>query len=78
MSDTVILEETRSVTTDDGDHDRFAHFVMKTALEGVWLNGVPAVALCGKKWLPTKDPSRFPVCPECKEIWESMEVGPEL
>ena len=24
-------------------------------------------ALCGKKWVPTRDPDRYPVCPVCKE-----------
>jgi len=30
------------------------------------------VALCGKIWVPTRNPENYPVCPECKEIWESM------
>ena len=34
--------------------------------------GTPVVALCGKVWVPSRDPERFPVCPECKEIWEGM------
>jgi hypothetical protein len=23
-------------------------------------------------WVPSRDPERFPVCPECKEIWEGL------
>jgi len=34
--------------------------------------GTPVVALCGKVWVPSRDPQRFPVCPECKEIWEGF------
>jgi len=30
------------------------------------------VALCGKVWVPSRDPQRFPVCPECKDVWEKM------
>ena len=37
--------------------------------------GTPVVALCGKVWVPTKNPEKFPVCPECKEIWQSMNPG---
>jgi hypothetical protein len=37
--------------------------------------GTPVVALCGKVWVPSRDPERFPVCPECKEIWESLKPG---
>jgi hypothetical protein len=29
---------------------------------------VPVVALCGKKWIPNRDPQRYPVCPTCKEL----------
>jgi hypothetical protein len=37
--------------------------------------GTPVVALCGKVWVPSRDPERFPVCPECREIWEGMDPG---
>lgn len=39
------------------------------------VNGTPVVALCGKVWVPSRNPERFPVCPTCKEIWESMKPG---
>jgi len=39
--------------------------------------GTPVVALCGKVWVPSRDPQRFPVCPECKEIWEGFSDGPD-
>lgn len=65
------------VGSDDGDHDTFAHYVTKKALEAAIFDGIPATALCGKKWLPTKDFKRFPTCPECKEIWNSLPPGDE-
>ena len=30
------------------------------------------IALCGKVWIPGRDPNRFPVCPVCKEIYEGF------
>ena len=36
--------------------------------------GTPVVALCGKVWVPSRAPEKFPVCPECKEIWERHEA----
>ncbi|NNE74525.1 MAG: DUF3039 domain-containing protein [Acidimicrobiales bacterium] len=51
-----------------GDHERFAHYVQKSKLTGAMVNGTPVRALCGKVWVPSRDPGRFPVCPECKEI----------
>ena len=34
--------------------------------------GRPVVALCGKVWVPKHDPSKYPVCPDCKRIYEEM------
>jgi hypothetical protein len=36
--------------------------------------GTPVVALCGKVWVPSRDPEKYPVCPECKEVWESLRA----
>ncbi len=33
------------------------------------LDGTPVVALCGKVWVPGRDPKKYPVCPMCKEIY---------
>jgi hypothetical protein len=69
--------ERRLNPTDDGDHERFSHFVPKAKLTDAMINGTPVVALCGKVWVPSRDPEKYPVCPECKEIWESMRGGDE-
>lgn len=53
---------------DEGDHDRFAHYVRKDDLMKAYVDGASIIALCGKKWTPTRDPERYPVCPTCKEI----------
>jgi Protein of unknown function (DUF3039) len=39
------------------------------------VNGTPVIALCGKVWVPSRDPERYPICPECKKIWESLKGG---
>ena len=61
----------------DGDHERFAHYVDKHKIVDSAVTGTPVVALCGKVWVPSRDPKRFPVCPECKEIYESLPEGGE-
>ncbi|HJM21819.1 MAG TPA: DUF3039 domain-containing protein [Acidimicrobiales bacterium] len=38
------------------------------------VTGAPVRALCGKKWVPNRNPERFPVCPECKNIFESLKA----
>ena len=35
--------------------------------------GTPVVALCGKVWVPSRAPEKFPVCPECEEIWKTLK-----
>jgi hypothetical protein len=70
------VEDTRTrPTTEDGDHERFSHYVPKDKLTDAMVNGTPVIALCGKVWVPSRDPQRFPVCPECKEIWDSLRGG---
>jgi hypothetical protein len=59
-----------------GDHERFAHYVRKEKVLESALSGEPVVALCGKVWVPGRDPNKFPVCPVCKEIYEGLRPGP--
>ncbi|WP_265447626.1 DUF3039 domain-containing protein [Flexivirga meconopsidis] len=55
-----------------GDHERFAHYVRKEKIMESALSGEPVTALCGKVWVPGRDPEKFPVCPTCKEIYEGL------
>ncbi|GLZ13134.1 hypothetical protein Acsp04_33690 [Actinomadura sp. NBRC 104425] len=59
----------------DGDHERFAHYVKKSKITESAVTGTPVIALCGKVWVPNRDPQKYPVCPECKEIYESLPKG---
>ena len=56
-----------------GDHERYSHYVRKDKVVESAVMGNPVVALCGKVWIPNRDPEKFPVCPECKEIYEEMK-----
>jgi hypothetical protein len=73
-AETVVDERTQP-SLDNGDHERFSHYVPKDKLTEAMVMGTPVVALCGKVWVPSRDPQKFPVCPECKEIWESLNPG---
>jgi hypothetical protein len=69
----------------EGDHERMAHIVLEgfrpseeefisagpSVVEGI-VTGTPVKALCGKVWVPNRDPKRYPVCPTCKEIAQQM------
>jgi hypothetical protein len=61
--------------TEEGDHERFAHYVKKDKIVESAVLGAPVIALCGKVWVPNRDPQRFPVCPECQEIYQSLPPG---
>jgi hypothetical protein len=56
-----------------GDHERYSHYVRKDKVVESAVMGNPVVALCGKVWVPSRDPEKFPVCPECKDIYEQMK-----
>lgn len=70
------VEEER-IPLEGGDHERFSHYVPKDKLTEAMVNGTPVIALCGKVWVPSRDPQKFPVCPDCKEIWDSLQEGDE-
>jgi hypothetical protein len=67
-----VVEERTDYRLDEGDHERFAHYADKDKILEATVTGTPIRALCGKVWVPSRDPQRFPVCPECKEIYESL------
>ena len=74
-------EETRGSTTtitrpdvqvtEPGDSERFSHYVRKEKILEAAVTGQPVIALCGKVWIPNRDPQRFPVCPACQEILDN-------
>ncbi len=76
---------TSSTTLDDEDHERFSHIVLEgytpkdgefvaldNSVVGAMINATPVRALCGKVWVPGRDPQKYPICPTCKEIAASM------
>ena len=75
-ADTHIETETHH-DLDSGDHERFAHYVRKEKIVESAVTGQPITALCGKKWIPSRDPKKFPICPTCKEIHAGMRKEPD-
>ncbi|MFE6967146.1 DUF3039 domain-containing protein [Agromyces sp. NPDC057679] len=64
--------EKEIVTTDQGDHDRFAHFFDRADIDAAWLEGKEITALCGKKDRPVRELKDYPVCPTCTEIHKEL------
>jgi len=71
----VLERELVEQPVEPGDHERFAHYVRKEKILESALTGEPVVALCGKVWVPGRDPNKFPVCPICKEIYAGLRPG---
>ena len=65
-------QEQETLSTEDGDHDVFAHYVEKEEVADAVIYGWPVVALCGKIWIPYRDPSKYPICPTCQKILQDM------
>ena len=70
-----LVEERTEFAVDEGDHERFAHYVKKDKIVESAVTGAPVIALCGKVWVPGRDPNRFPVCPDCKKIYDGIPIG---
>ena len=64
------------VALDEGDHERMTHIVLEgfrgrrgkflpagTNIVESMVTGTPVRALCGKVWVPNRDPNRYPLCP---------------
>ena len=68
--DTLLEERTQLI--EPGDHERFSHYVRREKILESAVMGTPVVALCGKVWVPGRDPEKFPICPTCKEIFEGL------
>lgn len=70
---TDLLEREDLSQIEDGDHERFSHYVLKDKIVESAVTGKPVRALCGKKWVPGRDPEKFPICPTCKELHAKLK-----
>lgn len=76
MTESLLLEDTKT-STDDGDENRFAHYAESTSVTEGYVLGTPVMAICGKLFVPSRDPNKYPLCPICKEIAEALFLGTE-
>ena len=71
-----LLVEEQTKNLEPGDHERFSHYVRKEKIVESAVMGTPVIALCGKVWVPGRDPQKFPVCPICQEIYDGLRPEP--
>ena len=58
--------------TEQGESNEFAHYAEAASVTEGYVMGTPVQALCGKVFIPSKNPERLKVCPICKEIVEAL------
>jgi Protein of unknown function (DUF3039) len=76
MSSTDILEKPDVRDADTDKPDDMFHYVRKNKIAESAVMGTMVQALCGEVFPVTKAPKPgSPVCPACKEIYESLRTG---
>ncbi len=68
-----VLTRPEGTDTTDDDTPKMFHYVRKNKIAESAVMGTRVVALCGETFPVTRSPKPgSPVCPECKEIYESL------
>lgn len=73
-TDTDTLTRPATPQTGSGKPAR-AHIARADEVTEAYVTGNQITALCGYKWVPTRDPAGLPVCPDCKAIALQMTGG---
>jgi hypothetical protein len=60
--------ECSHIVKTDGD-DSAAAKVLRARIEGT-----PLEALCGHRWIPSRDPKQLPLCATCKDIYDTYRA----
>lgn len=72
---TIALEPEQDTST-HVDRPPLAHLVHdKGQTVDALVFGTPVTALCGRVWVPSRDPQGLPVCQACREAYEAL-YGP--
>ena len=67
-----LLDTDLEQETESGDSNEFAHYAESASVTEGYIMGTPVQALCGKVFIPSKNPERLKVCPICKDIVEAL------
>lgn len=82
---TMLNEQTTAdhslIEHDENGEQRFTHIVncpdeypdTESYLAAAVIEGFPVEALCGKRWVPNRDPKKYPVCEPCLDEAERIQ-----
>jgi hypothetical protein len=71
------LLERHDLETQEGGEEKFAHYAEAASVTEGYVMGTPVIALCGKIFVPSRNPERLRVCPICKEVMDSVFLSSE-
>ena len=78
---TVESTDTRRAITPQTGEPECAHIVKTTGDESAAakvlqarIDGTPLEALCGHRWIPSRDPKQLPLCTKCKDIYDTYRA----
>lgn len=54
------------------DSNELAHYAESSSVTEGYVMGTSVQALCGKVFIPSKNPERLEICPTCKEIVDAL------
>lgn len=60
------------IAYDENGDQIFCHYADKAKVTEGYVMGIPVKAICGKTFIPSRDPLKYPICPACKSIVESL------
>ena len=61
----------------ENNEEYLAHYADAAEVTEGYIMGTPVIALCGKIFVPTKNPEKLRVCPVCKKIAEALFLDTE-
>jgi hypothetical protein len=76
VADSDLLELT-DLDLDEDNEERLAHYAESSEVTEGYIMGTPVIALCGKVFVPSRDPEKLRVCPICKKIVEALFLNHE-
>lgn len=71
---TTELQERLEESLTDSGEPKYAHYAESVSVTEGYVLGSPVVAICGKIFVPSRDPKKFPLCPDCKDIAEALFI----
>lgn len=67
-----LVETELNQDTESEDNNELAHYAEAASVTEGYVMGTPVQALCGKIFIPSKNPERLKICPICKDIVDEV------